>query len=129
MATKQDLMTSIKKGSNIIIDDEPCRVTEVQISKPGKHGHAKVRVSAVGIIDEKKRVIVKPGHDKVDIPLIDKRDAQVLSIQGDSANVMDSETFETFDIKIPEELAGSVADGSNILYWDLVGKKILKQVK
>jgi len=29
---------------------------------------------------------------------------------------MDAETFETFDLKIPEELQGVVVEGNNILY-------------
>ena len=56
---KQTDMTSLKKGSSVIIDGEPCRVTDLQVSRPGKHGHAKVRLSAVGLMDDKKRIIVK----------------------------------------------------------------------
>jgi len=41
---------------------------------------------------------------------IEKKTAQVLSIQGNTANVMDSETYETFDLEIPEELKGQVVD-------------------
>ncbi len=129
MSVKQIEMTSVKKGTNVMLDGEPCRVTEVQISRPGKHGHAKVRIAAIGIIDGKKRVIVKPGHDKIDVPMIDKRTAQVLSVQGTTANVMDIETYETFDLEIPEELRGSVSDGVNVLYWEIAGKRIMKQVK
>ena len=70
-----------------------------------------------------------PGHDNVEVPIIEKRTAQVLSIQGDAANVMDSETYETFDIKIPEELKGEVAEGVNVLYWIILEDKIMKQVK
>ncbi len=129
MEVKQIVMTAVKKGSNVVIDGEPCRVTDIQISRPGKHGHAKVRLAAVGLIDNKKRVIVKPGHDKIDVPIIDKRTAQVLSIHGNIANVMDIETYESFDLRIPEELQGSVTDGVNVLYWAIGNKRIMKQVK
>jgi hypothetical protein len=52
----------------------------------------------------KKKVMVIPGHDKFEVPMIDKRAAQVLSIHGDSVSLMDNESFENFDLNIPEEL-------------------------
>jgi translation initiation factor 5A len=120
---------SLKKGDTLIIDNAPCRVTNVQISRPGKHGHAKVRLEGVGIFDEKKRVIVMPGHDKVEVPVVVKRNAQVLSIAGDTATVMDTETFETFEMTIPEELKGSVKENGEVLYWEIMGQRMIKQVK
>ncbi len=127
--TKQVSAGSIQKGSYMVIEGAPCRITDIQVSKPGKHGHSKIRMTGVGIIDEKKRVIVMPGHDNVEVPVVDKRTAQVLSINGDTANVMDSETYETFDMKIPEELKGQITEGSNVLYWILMDEKIMKQIK
>ena len=70
-----------------------------------------------------------PGHDKVEVPIVDKRTAQVLSITGTTANVMDSETYEIFDIEIPPELKARVAEGSNILFWKILDQRIMKQLK
>ncbi len=120
---------SLKKGDTIIIDDAPCKITDTATSRPGKHGHAKVNLTAVGILDNKKRNIVMPGHDKVEAPIIEKKSAQVLSISGDKANVMDVETYETFEMEIPEELKGQVHEGTEVLYWELMGTKVMKQVK
>lgn len=127
--TKQESVGSLQKGSYIVIDGVACRVVDTQTSRPGKHGHAKVRLQAVGLLDDKKRDIVMPGHDKVEVPIIDKRTAQVLSISGDTANIMDSETYETFDLKIPDELKNDVVEGCNILYWEILDSKVMKQVK
>jgi translation elongation factor P/translation initiation factor 5A len=33
---------------------------------------------AVGLIDGKKRNLVLPGHDSVEVPIIEKKDAQIL---------------------------------------------------
>lgn len=120
---------SLQKGNYVVIDGVASIVTDTQTSRPGKHGHAKVRLVAVGIIDGKKREVVMPGHDNIDVPIIEKKTAQVLSITGDTANVMDSESFETFDLKIPEELKDSCKEGSNILYWIILNDKVMKQVK
>ena len=67
-------------------------------------------------------------HQSVEVPVIGKRDAQVLSISGDMANVMDSETFETFDMKIPEEMKAEVVPGVTIIYWEILEDKVMKQV-
>ena len=129
MATKMQSVGSLQKGSYIVLEGAACRVVDMQVSRPGKHGHAKVRLTAVGIVDDKKRVVVMPGHDNVEVPIIEKKTAQVLSMQGDSANVMDSETYETFDLKVPEELKGQVAEGISVLYWVVLSDKVMKQVK
>jgi len=118
----------MKKGSTMLIDGAPCKVVAVSTSKPGKHGHAKHRIEGVGLIDGKKRQIVCPGGD-VEVPIIEKRTAQVLSMVGDTVNVMDMESFETFDLKITDECEGTVTEGCQVLYWDIMGTKIVKQVK
>lgn len=119
----------IQKGSYMLFENIPCKVVDVQVSKTGKHGHAKVRITGIGLIDDKKRMAVMPGHDMVEVPIVEKRSAQVLSISGELANVMDSETYETFDLKIPEELKGQVVEGGQVLYWTLMNERIMKQVK
>ncbi len=129
-STELKSVGSLKKGSSVVIDGVACRVTNLAISRPGKHGHAKVRLEAVGIIDGKKKQIVMPGHDNIEVPIIDKRTAQVLSITEDHANVMDMETYETFDIKISEDVEGGpVTAGCEVLYWVILDDKVLKQVK
>jgi translation initiation factor 5A len=127
--TKPVPIGELKKGNYIVIEGSACIVTDTQVSRPGKHGHAKVRLTGVGIIDDKKRVIVAPGHDNVEVPMIEKRTAQVLSIHGETANVMDAETYETFDLVIPAELKGQVVEGCQILFWTILNDKVMKQIK
>jgi translation initiation factor 5A len=122
-------VATLSKGNYVIIDGIASIVSDTSTSRPGKHGHAKVRLVAVGMIDGKKRELVMPGHDNIDVPIIEKKTAQVLSITGDNANVMDSESFETFDLKVPEELKDTCREGSNILYWVILNDKVMKQVK
>ncbi len=129
MSIKLTTAGQVQKGDTVLVDGEPCKVTNTQTSRPGKHGHAKVRMEAVGLIDGKKRVTVIPGHDKIEVPIIDKKSAQVLSVNGDTANVMDMETYETFDLKIPEELKDEVVSGSQVIFWKMMDYKVMKQVK
>jgi translation initiation factor 5A len=126
---KQIGIGTLQKGSYVVMEGAACKVVDIQISRPGKHGHAKSRVSAVGLLDGKKRVIVAPSHDNIDTPIVEKRTAQVLSINGNIANVMDAETFETFDLKIEDELKDQVVENCNVLYWVVLDTKVMKQVK
>jgi len=118
--------TAVKTGTNIIIDGMPCTVRNIDISKTGKHGHSKCRVEAVGIITGQKKVFVVPGHEKIEVPLVEKRKAQVLSI-GDKVSVMDLENFETIEIALPEELKDQIQENSTVEYWDVEGEKIIKR--
>lgn len=127
--TKKGEVSGLTKGSYVVFGGAACKVADIQISRPGKHGHAKARITAVGLLDGKKRVEVMPGHDKVDVPIVGKKTAQVLSIIGDKANVMDMESYETFDLDIPNELKNEVTGGCTILYWEILDDKVMKQVK
>ncbi|MBU0667444.1 MAG: translation initiation factor IF-5A [Nanoarchaeota archaeon] len=126
---KHKSVGSLQKGNYVVLEEAPCIVTDVKISRPGKHGHAKVNLTAVGMIDGKKRNTVMPGHDSIGVPIIDKKNAQVLSVIGDVANVMDSETYETFDLTVPEELKEQVNEGTIVVYWVIMNDKVLKQIK
>ncbi|MBI4150007.1 translation initiation factor IF-5A [Candidatus Woesearchaeota archaeon] len=127
--TKPVSIGTLQKGSYVVIDGVACKVVDTQTSRPGKHGHAKVRLTAVGLLDDKKRVIVMPGHDNVETPIVEKRTAQVLSIASNKATVMDAETYETFELDIPEELKNECVEGSMVLYWVVLTQKVMKQVK
>jgi|TARA_Y100000310_G_scaffold138289_2_gene137276 translation initiation factor 5A len=122
-------MNEVKVGKYILVDDVACIVKSLQVSRPGKHGHAKYRVEAVGIIDGSKKIFIKPGHDSIESPIIEKETAQVLSVQGDIATVMDGKTYETFDLPIPNELKNQIKEGIEVIYWIIMNDKIIKQVK
>ena len=116
---------SMKPGNYVVIDNEPCKVLNVSTSKPGKHGAAKARIEAVGLIDGKRREIVKPGSASVDVPIIEKLKAQVLSISGNSVQLMDMQDYDTFECTVPEELQGKLSEGQEVIYWKVLGKKVL----
>jgi len=129
MTTKIVGANSLQKGNYVIMDGAACKVTDVQISKPGKHGHSKVRFEGNGLIDDKKRVMVLPGHDNVEVPIIEKKNAQVLSITGNKASVMDLDSYETFELEIPEDLKDQLSDGCSIVYWVILDARVMKQLK
>ena len=113
-------------GTNILLDGKPYTVKKIDISKTGKHGHAKVRIEAIGIINNNKKVFVVLGHDRLEVPMINKRKAQVLSIS-EKISIMDLETFETIEITCPEEIKKQLEESCNVEYWDIEGAKIIKR--
>ena len=95
--------TEAKVGTNIIVDGTPCTIKSIDISKTGKHGHAKCRIEAVGIITGTKKVFVVPGHERLEVPIVEKRKGQILSKADGKASVMDLENFETIEIPCPDK--------------------------
>ncbi len=127
---------SLKIGSYILLPvsdqptGEPCKISEYDTSKPGKHGAAKARIVGVGVFDGQKRPHVGPVSMQVHVPLIDKRTGQIISIIGDTIQIMDSETFETIDITlIEEELEGKLVNDQNVEYWKVMDRTKIMRVK
>lgn len=113
---------NLKVNGYMIIDDEPCKILSISTSKPGKHGEAKARIEAVGLFDGQKRSVVHPVKHKIGVPMIDKRQAQVITASGASAQVMDLETYETFDILVDEEFQNKLEAGQEINYMIALGR-------
>jgi translation initiation factor 5A len=114
---------SIKVGQYIVIDNEPCRVVEYEKSKPGKHGAAKARIVAMGIFTEQKKNVISPVDAKIDVPVIEKRSGQVLALMGELVQIMDLESYETFETSLPKEteLRSKMNSGVEVEYWKMTG--------
>jgi len=127
---------SLKIGSYILLPvsdqptGEPCRITEYDTSKPGKHGAAKARIVGMGVFDDQKRPHVGPVSMQVHVPLIDKRPGQIISMTDSNIQVMDMETFETVDVDmVDEEIKGKLEQGQEIEYWKVMDRIIIMRIK
>ena len=120
---EQTEIGKIKEGRYVVIEDEPCRVLGIATSKPGKHGAAKARIDAVGIFDGVKRSIVQPVSAKAYIPVVERKSGQVISIAGNTAQLMDMKDFTNFEIPIPEDRKSVVEVGKEIVYIESMGKR------
>jgi translation initiation factor 5A len=128
MATEQAEVRELKEGRYMVIDDEPCKIISIQTSKPGKHGEAKARIEAIGIFDGNKKSVVYPVKHKVQVPIIDKRQAQVVAIMGAEVQLMDLETYEMFHLPITDEVKDDLKPGSDILYIVAMERKKITRV-
>jgi translation initiation factor 5A len=120
----------MKEGGFILIDDVPCRIEKIQASSSGKHGHAKFRVDAAGLFDDRRRSFVTPSGE-VEIPILNKYTAQVLAINGNKVQLMDTTSFETLELDLPEDEKAKekITQGEEVQYYEIMGIKTLKQLK
>ena len=119
----------LKDGKYVLIDDIPCKIVNIESSKPGKHGAAKMRITAIGIFEGQKKTLLTPGDADVEVPIIDRKSAQIMSISGKSAQVMDSLNYEIYDIEIPEELLNDAASGKSADILEAMGKRKMERIR
>ncbi|MEM3372993.1 MAG: translation initiation factor IF-5A [Candidatus Anstonellales archaeon] len=119
----------LKVGKYVLIDNVPCRIVDIETSKPGKHGSAKMRITAIGLFDGSKRNLLTPSDADVQVPIVERKTAQVISVDNDSAKLMDVETYEYFDVSIPEELRGKVEAGKEVEILVSMGKRAIERVR
>jgi translation initiation factor 5A len=121
----------LKEGSYAIIDGEPSQIVSIQKSKPGKHGSAKYRCTAISLFDNSKKSFVKPVDSNIQIPIVNKRSAQVVSVSMTSVQLMDLETYEVFDVIRPEdeEFGKKMVAGKEVEYWIIMDRYKIQRVK
>lgn len=119
----------LRPNGFVIIDGDPCRVEKVDVSKSGKHGAAKARVDVIGLMDNRRRSIVKPADETMDVPIVIKKKGQVLAIVGNKAQIMDLTDYSTLELEIPEERKEDVKQGEEIFYFEVCDIKTLKELK
>ena len=122
-----------------MVDEEPCVIKSTERSKSGKHGHAKVRVVCVGMFDNNKRSLTIPSGHMVEVPEIIKGNAQINFIEDTSINIMDLESYESFDVEWPQDedlkkklkefqAAPDKISTAQVDYWRLAGKTLINRV-
>ena len=119
---EQTEVRTLKEGRYVIIDDEPCIIRSLSHSKPGKHGSAKARVEAIGIFDNQKRSIISPVTQKIYVPLVERKNGQVLSITGNVAQIMDMGDYSTIELTIPDEYKDKIDVGKDVQYLVAMGR-------
>ena len=117
----------LKKGKYVIIDDMPCKVVDIAVSKPGKHGAAKAKVTAISLFGDQKKSLMKPVDSNCEIPIIDKRNGQVIADLGERLQIMDLENYETFEMEKPKDI--ELAAGQEIEYMEVLGMKQITRGK
>ena len=62
--------------------------------------------------------------------MINKKVGQIISINGDTVQVMDNESFETIDISmIDDSVQGKLENGQNVEYWVVMDNTKIMSIK
>lgn len=117
MAKQQTEVRELQEGGYVMIDDAACVINSYSTAKPGKHGSAKARIEAKGVFDGKKRSLSQPVDAKIWVPIIERKQGQVVSVDGNDMQVMDLETYETITMRVPED--ADVSPDENIEYLEM----------
>jgi translation initiation factor 5A len=131
MAFKMAKVGELKEGSYAIINDEPSQIKQITKSKPGKHGSAKFRCTAISIFDGRKQSYVASTDTNIQVPIVDKRSGQIISVSPASIQLMDLETYEMRDVDTPadEDIAAKIEAGKEVEYWIILDRVKIQRVK
>ncbi len=119
----------LKEGRYLIIENIPCKIMNIETSKSGKHGAAKMRITGIGIFDGQKKTLLTPGDADVEVPLVERKNVQIISVSGKTAQVMDSQTYEMYDLDIPEEYLSTAAAGKEAEILESMGRRKVERIK
>lgn len=96
--------STLRKGGFVVLSKtRPCKIVDLSVSKPGKHGHAKVNFTAIDIFTSKKYDHITPSHSTVEVPFVCKQEYLLLDIANDGCiSLFHVDTGETKDdVKLP----------------------------
>jgi len=119
----------LHEGKYLLVDDIPCRIVSIDKSKTGKHGSAKLRIVAIGIFDGQKKNLLTTADSDVEVPIIERKNGQVMSVSGNTAQIMDQSTYDVFEMDIPPELQGQLEAGKEVEILEAMGRKAMVRVR
>lgn len=125
MGTVKDL----KIGRLVVLDGEPCKVMSIDVSKTGKHGAHKAVIAAISLFTGNKKMLMKPVDASIEIPIIQKKSAQITAVNGKNLQLMDLETYEQFEGECPDEFLAKAVPGAEIEVQEVMGKRMIVRVK
>jgi translation initiation factor 5A len=119
MAREQKEVRDLQEGGYVLMDGAACKITHYSTAKPGKHGSAKARVEGRGVFDDKKRSFSQPVDAKIWVPIIERKQGQVINVESDTvAQVMDLDSYETITMQTPSDANLSPEDDIEFLELD-----------
>jgi len=94
--------SAIRKGGHVVIKGRPCKVVDTSTSKTGKHGGAKVHLTAIDIFTGKKYEELSGSTQSLMVPIVSRQDYTLLDVTDDGFTSLMAEDGEVRDdIKLP----------------------------
>ena len=82
------------------------------------------------MFDSVRRSLVSPVDSDVEVPVIEKKSGQIISLTDNNLQIMDLETFEVFETSaVDEDAKAKIKQGAEVEYWKVLGKTKVVRVK
>eukprot|EP01133_Synstelium_polycarpum_P013619 gene13619-16028_t len=94
--------SSLRKGGHVVINKRPCKVMDMSTSKTGKHGHAKVNITAIDIFTGKKYEEICPSTHNIDVPNVSRVEYPVIYIDDGFLSLLKEDGNTKDDLRVPE---------------------------
>jgi translation initiation factor 5A len=93
----------LKRGDFVVIRGKPCKIDEIDSSKVGKHGHAKVAVVAYDIFTGARLEASSPSDKAVPCPFTKTEKYAATDVDRDGQlALMDNEGTMRYDLDLPK---------------------------
>ncbi|XP_065901465.1 eukaryotic translation initiation factor 5A-2-like [Dysidea avara] len=132
---------SLRKGGMVVLKKHPCKIVEMAVSKPGKHGHAKVHLVGLDLFTAKKYEDICPSGHMMNVPNIVRKQYQLINVSSDGfLSLMDETTgVVRSDVKLPEgtklgkEILEKFATEQDLLHFvsllEAMGEEVVAGIK
>ncbi|KAI8796118.1 eukaryotic translation initiation factor 5A-1 [Biomphalaria glabrata] len=98
--------SALRKNGHVVLKGRPCKIVEMSTSKTGKHGHAKVHLVGIDIFTGKKYEDICPSTHNMSVPVVNRQDYQLVSIEDGYLSLMDDNGETREDLKMPDTECG-----------------------
>ncbi|KAM9978297.1 hypothetical protein ACTFIY_012038 [Dictyostelium cf. discoideum] len=98
--------SALRKNGFVVIKGFPCKIVDMSTSKTGKHGHAKVNITAIDIFTGKKYEEICPSTHNIDVPNVSRKEYTVMDVQDGYLSLLDAAGEVKEDLALPEDDIG-----------------------
>ncbi|ORX74739.1 initiation factor 5a [Linderina pennispora] len=112
--------SALRKNGFVVIKGRPCKIVDMSTSKTGKHGHAKVNMTAIDIFTGKKLEDMSPSTHNMEVPNVKRNEYTLVDISGGFLSLMDDNAEMKEDVALPSnelgtDLEAAFGEGRDIL--------------
>lgn len=99
--------SDLRVGAYVVMKNRPCKIKDILISAPGKHGASKYHIIGVDVFTDKRIEEITPSSHNVFVPIVKREEYTLCSIDDEFCSLMDSSGKNTRDdLKVPENDIG-----------------------
>lgn len=104
--------SSLRIGGYAMLNGFPCKISDMSVSKTGKHGHAKVHLEGYDIFTNNKYVDNCPSSHNIDVPIVARNEYTILMMDDDGfLSVLTKDGKTRDDLNAPSELFDIIKSG------------------